>query len=860
MILAKKKQEKTHNYRTHDFAGMDSSKVFETLKSTNKGLSSKQALNLLESYGPNDIAAKDKRTWTSILLSQFKSPLILILVFASIIAGFVGERIDSAIIIGIILLNTLLGFYQEFKSEKALSELKKYLVFKARVFRDGTKIEVNVKDLVPGDVVFLEIGDVVPADLRITSVDALSINESVITGESFPISKVSGKVSVVDANASRLKNMAFMGSTVVSGSGSGIVVSTGKSTEFGKTATVLSAREPPTDFQNSMKKFGNFLLKIIFILTMFVFSTNVLLGRNVLDSFLFALALAVGITPELLPIIITIGLSAGAMHLSKKKVVVKKLVAIEDLGNINILCIDKTGTITENNVSLQESLNADFKASRDALEHALLCNSATIEGGKASGNVIDVAVWNNASEKERKTASEYEEVQEISFDYSRRRMSAVVLRGKQRMLVCKGAPESVLEACSMVKIGNKSVSIKKHSKTLEDKFQNLNKQGFRVIAVASKGVTKKNDYSVKDENDLTLLGFLTFMDPPKETAIQSLKKLQELGVEIKVLTGDNEHVTEQVCSRVGLEIKGRVMLGSELATLKNDELMKAVASNNIFARITPEQKFSVVTTLSKLGNVVGFLGDGVNDAPALKAADVGITVDSAVDVAKESADIILLKKSLMVLADGIIEGRKTFGNIIKYIFNTVSANFGNMFTLSLSSLFMKFIPLLPTQILLANLISDGPLMTISTDNVDEDYLKKPKRWNLKMIASFMVFFGLISSIFDFLTMGVLLLLLNADPQTFRTAWFLESVLSEIVITFAVRTKKSFWASKPSKMLVYSSILTVGLTLILIYSPIGFLFEFNQLPVQLLSYIALIMVSYFTIAEIAKKRFYKKHEI
>ncbi len=838
---------------------LSSKDLFEKLDSSKNGLSSAEAKKRLERFGLNEIAAKDKRTAYSILLSQFKNPLILILVAASILAGFLGESIEAAIIIGIVLLNAALSFYQEFKSEKALAKLKKYISFKAKVLRDNQKTEINVKELVPGDIVFLNIGDIVPADIRLIDTEELAVNESVITGESFPVHKTVETIALQKAQPSRQKNIAFMGTTVSDGLGKGVVIATGKDTEFGKTATILSAKEPPTDFQKNIKKFGNFLLKVIFLLTIVVFASNALLGKGILQSFLFALAIAVGITPELLPIIITITLSSGAIHLAKKKVVVKRLVAIEDLGNVDVLCMDKTGTLTENKVALAKYFDADGKKSKQVLEFSLLCNSASVGKDGAKGNVIDVAIWEYANKKEKTKIDSYKKIDETEFDHKRRRMSAVIEKDGKKIFICKGAPESILPVCNSVQKQNQIIPIKKHEEELRQKFEELSSQGFRIVAVAFKEIGPKKEYTAEDEKDLTFKGFLAFLDPPKKTAVQSLKRFQNLGVELKLLTGDNGLVTNEVCKQVGLQIKNKIILGSELEEMNETELLKTIEEHNVFARITPEQKFKIVTGLSKQGHIVGFLGDGVNDAPALKAADVGITVDSAVDVAKDSADIILLKKSLLVLADGIKGGRKTFANITKYIFNTISANFGNMFTLAISSLFLKFIPLLPSQILLGNLISDGPLMTIATDNVDEGYLHKPKRWSIKKITKFMLFFGAISAVFDLIIMGILLFIVKANPATFRTAWFLESVLSEIIITFAIRTKKNFWQSKPSKLLIYSSIAATILTISLIYSPIAFLFEFEQLTIPILTAIGIILLAYFALAETAKKRFYKKRE-
>lgn len=836
----------------------DLGSLFAQLGSSQSGLSQPEAKVRLERFGMNEIPAKDRRTGVSILLAQFKSPLILILIAASILAGvFLGDSTEAEIIVAIVLVSTILGFYQEYKSEKALAELRRYISFKAKVLRDGKKTAVDVRQLVPGDIVFLNIGDLVPADLRLIEAQQLTINEAVVTGESFPAHKIAEDIKQQSAQEARQKNIALMGTTVVNGEGKGIVAATGENTMFGKTATILSAKEPPTDFQKNIKKFGTFLIRIIVFLTTFAFVTNFLLGRS--DSLLFALALAVGVTPELLPIIITIGLSRGAIHLAKKKVVVKKLIAIEDLGNIDVLCMDKTGTLTENKVSLADFFDADGNRQDELLLFAALCNNAAMENGKAVGNPIDAAILDYASQKNI-AMNDWKEIEEIGFDYERRRMSAIVEKNGKNLMICKGAPEAVLQKCVSAKIKGKAIAIKKMENGLRLKFEELSRKGYRLVAVSYRKIGKKDDYSAEDEKDLVFLGTLVFSDPPKISAAEAIKRIQTLEVELKVLTGDNELLTQQVCSQLGFEIKNRVISGAELEKMGKPEFKKTIAENNVFARISPEQKFRIVKVLSEQGHIVGFLGDGVNDTPSIKAADVGITVDSAVDVAKDSADMILLEKDLSVLVDGIIEGRKTFGNIMKYILNTISANFGNMFSLAISPLFLPFIPLKASQILLANLISDGPLMTISTDDVDKENLRKPKRWNLKAISKFMIFFGAISSIFDLITMATLLIIINADKMLFMTAWFLESVLSEIIVTFSIRTKRSLWRSKPSRMLLLTSIAAMALTIGLIYSPFGFLFEFKQLSIPLLGAIGIILLAYLALVELAKKIFYKTHEI
>jgi P-type Mg2+ transporter len=814
------------------------------------GLSQEEAEIRLKKTGLNLLPEKDKRNIFSIFLSQFTSPLILVLFFASLLAFFLKEFTDGGIIIAIILVNSLLSFYQEYKSEKALNSLKKYITFDVKVLRSGKKIDVDSRQIVPGDIVYLNIGDIVPADIKIINSKDLCANESLLTGESNPVFK--DYLSAGD----RRKNLLFMGSAIISGSGYGIVTATGINTEFGKTATILSLKEPPSDFQKGIDNFGNFLIRIILALTVLVFGINAFLGKGIISSFLFAIALAVGITPELLPVIITISMSKGAIRMAKKKVIVKKLASIEGLGNIDVLCVDKTGTLTENKITLEKYFDIDWKKDPEILQFAALCNDAIDEGDRIIGNPIDAAILAYAQNKDI-SLGEFKVIESLEFDYQRRRMSIIIEGDKKRKIISKGSPLSILSICSKIKIRGRIYSVNSFEKKIRKEFEQLSRRGLRVIALCSREIGIKKDYCLDDESNMVFLGFLTFLDPPKISAKESLRDLEKLGIHVKVLTGDNEIITEEVCRKVGI-MSLNIITGPQMEKLNESELAIVVQKNNIFARVTPQQKYQIVDLLTKKGHIVGFLGDGVNDAPAIKAADIGISVDTAVDVAKESADVILLRKNLEVIVEGVIEGRKTFGNTTKYILNTISANFGNMFTLSISSLFLKFIPLLPSQILLANFISDVPLTTISTDNVDNTYLRKPKRWNIRFISKFMIFFGFISSIFDILTMLLILFIVAPNnPKMFQTIWFVESVLSEIIITFSIRTKKYFWRSKPSALLIFSSVIGVLLTLLAIFwNPIAGILAFSELSLSVLALLGLILFSYLILTEVGKKVFYK----
>lgn len=846
-----------HYFIMGDYHSLKKEEIFRNLNSSEEGLRSSEVSERLKKYGKNTITEKDSRNILEILLSQFKSPLVLILLFATMLAIVLREGIDAFIMIGIILISSLLGFYQEFKSDKALKSLKKYISFKAKVLRDGERKEVDVKDLVPGDLIFLNLGNVVPADLRIIESEELYANESSITGESYPVRKTSFEIKGKNIPLTKQENILFMGSEVSSGICKGVVISTGENTEFGKTANLLSSKEPISDFQKRINVLGGFLLKIVFILTVFVFATNFLLGKGILDSFLFAIALAVGVTPELLPVIMTISMSKGAIKMAEKKVVVKKLVSMEDLGNMDVLCTDKTGTLTENNVSLNNYFDIHDEEKEQIIQYALICNSTRSGKNKVVGRSLDKSIINFSNSKKMKLIR-YERIGDIEFDHNRKRMSSIAKIGNRNVLICKGDVISLLDACSKIKTKNKVEFIHTYHNQIKKKYEELSKKGLMVISVAYKEIKIKKDYTIHDERNLTFLGFLVFLDPPKKDVKKTLENLSFLGVQVKIITGDNQFVTEEICKKVGFRIKGKIICGEELDSMNEKEFFEAIEENNVFARIIPQQKFKIVTGLMRNGHITGFLGDGVNDAPALKTVDVGISVESAVEVARNSADIILLRNHLEVINEGILEGRKTFGNSTKYILNTISANFGNMLTLSLSSLYFNFVPLLPKQILLTNFISDLPLVTISTDNVDKGYLKKPRKWNIKTIRTFMIFFGVISSIFDILTMAIVwFFIAPSNPVMFRTVWFTESVLSEIFITFAIRTKEPFWKSKPSRLLVLASVFGVFLTMLVIFFQFNVWFDLKKLTLSVLAIIGVILLAYFILVEVGKKIFYTK---
>lgn len=839
-------------------------KIYPYLKSSKEGLSEEESSKRQKEFGKNEISSKGQRSGLIIFLSQFQNFFILILAGATILSYFFGEKINAVIILAMIFITALFGFFQEYKAEKTVEKLRKYITIKARVLRNNEIQVVDSKELVPGDIIYLDIGDIIPADLRLIGVKELSINESVLTGESVSVEK---KISAISAKLKMpqdLHNMAFMGTSVSSGTGYGIVTATGEKTFFGKTAIYIK-EDDESEFQKNIKKFSRFILKVIIIMTLFVFGINALFGRGILDSFLFALALAIGITPEILPIIMTVALSRGAIKMAEEKVVVKRLTSIEDLGNVDVLCCDKTGTLTEGELSLRHYINLNEKTENKLLLYGLLCNSLIGKEKNFGGDQIDSAIWKNEETSDlKKELKKYKVLGENELDFERRRMSVLIenIKNKEKILVVKGAAESILKVCRYATFeGRKILLTKRNISKITDKIEKYEKSGHKVIVLAEKE-THNNKTSKVDEKELNLIGFLLFIDPPKKTVKEALVMYQKLGVEIKVLSGDSPTITRKICNEVGLQIsENKVIIGDDLEKLNDEELIEYSERYNVFSRITPEQKYRLVKILNKNGHIVGFLGDGINDAPALKAADVGISVDSGAEIAKDASDIILLKKSLHVIAYGIIEGRKTFGNIMKYILNTVSSNYGNMFTVASSSLFLSFIPMLPSQILLSNLLSDVPDLTISTDNVDEELLKKPKKWNLELISKFMIYFGLFSSFCDLTLIFFLLVIFKSPIDIFRTSLFIEATISEIIILFAIRTKKTFFKSKPSILLFITTLIVTIATIIIPFTTFGDnFFNFTKIPLVIIITIIAVISVYFVVVEIAKKYFFKKFEI
>jgi len=795
-----------------------------------------------------------------VLLRQLKNPIFAILIACAVVAGVFAELKQAIIILSMIALSVILGFYNEYKAEKIVENLKHNVSIKAVVTRDGKATQINSRLLVPGDLVSVYVGDISPADMRIVRSKDLQTDEATFTGESFPVEKTSDRLAVQNPIPQQLTNYLFMGTVVVHGSGQGIVVSTGKNTELGSISKSLVRSHPETEFQKGIRKYGNMLIMLTAALTIGIFSLNFAIGHYWLDSLLFSLAVAVGLVPELMPAIVTISLAQGAGKMAKVKVIVKRLVSIEDFGNMDVLCTDKTGTLTEGKIILNDCRPLGEEDDPRVLSYSLLCNSAAV-GEKIVGNPMDAAIWEYAIENDaQESTRSYAKVDEIPFDYQRRVMSVVVKKNGEHTLISKGAPESIFARCISAEIGGRGQPMYAVLQAINAKFSKLSELGYRLLAVAFKPVEAKPTYSVEDEADLTLLGFLIFTDPPKKDAHEAVNRLKSMGVDMKILTGDNELVAETICEELKVPVK-RIVCGPDLTQMSWTEIKAVVEEATIFARITPEQKLDIIKALKANGHVVGYMGDGVNDAPALYEADVGLSVDTAVDVAKEAADIVLLEKDLLVLADGINEGRKIFGNTIKYILMGTSSNFGNMFSAAAASIFLPFLPMLPMQILFMNLLYDIANMTLPMDNVDEEYIKSPKRWDISFVRKYTLFFGPFSSLYDFLTYGIMLFIFGASTPAmqalFQSGWFVESFWTEVLVMFVIRTRRiPFFTSRPGKWLTVLTLSCVALGTILPFTVFGSLLGFAPLPPEYWVLLVLMVATYLLLVDAGKVFFYR----
>jgi Mg2+-importing ATPase len=838
---------------TEELLALPIEEVVSRLNTSKSGLPTEEAENRLKIYGHNELAKRKKRTGIMEFFYHLRNPLVFILLFAGLVSGLTGEMVEATIIFSIVLLSVVLDVYQESKAEKAAEVLKERVATTATVFRDGVKKEVKLSEIVPGDAIYLSAGDIVPADARIINAKNLFVDQSALTGESFPVEKTATSLKEKIEEITEWDNYLFLGTSAVSGTATAVVVKTGSSTEYGKIAKRLVAREPETEFERGLRRFGSLMMEVTLFLVLFVFFVNALFLRAVLESLLFSVALAVGLTPELLPMILSINLSRGAISMSKNGVIVKRLASIQNFGNMDVLCTDKTGTLTENRITLVLHVDIEGKDNEKVFLYSFL--NSYYETGLKSPLDDAILKYKNVDVKG------YEKIDEVPFDFTRKRVSIVVDYERQRFFIAKGAPEEILKVCSYCELDNIVDLTGGLQKKIEQQYYDLSSKGFRVLGVSYKKIKQeKTHYDLDDECDMVFLGFVAFLDPSKETAKESLQLLSKYGVELKILTGDNDLVTRTTCEQLGFEVKG-VILGNEIAQMQDEALSRIVEETNIFARVTPAQKDRIMIALKNNGHVVGFLGDGINDAPSLKTSDVGISVENAVDVAKESADIILLHKDLTVLGEGVLEGRKTFGNTMKYIMMGTSSNFGNMFSVAGASLFLTFLPMRPIQILLNNLLYDLSEATIPTDNVDPEYVEKPKRLDISYIRRFMIFLGPISSIFDFLTFFTMLFVFSAwnYPQLLQTAWFVESLATQTLVVFVIRTRRTpFYKSKPSKFLLFSSLAVVSLALIIPFTPLGKLFGFVALPSSFFLILAGFIGAYLLLVEIVKKWFIKRY--
>jgi P-type Mg2+ transporter len=829
------------------FWSVPADRVLQDLHSSANGLSDREAKQRLIKYGTNSLKQQRKSSAIGLLINQFKSPIVLILIFAAGLSIFLNDRTDAIIILTIVLASGLLGFWQERGASDAVEKLLALVQVKATVLRAGQSQEIPHEDVVPGDIVMLTAGDSIPGDCLVLESKDLSVNEAALTGETYPADKMSGVVPEA-AGLSERTNTLYMGTHVISGSAQAVVVGTGKQTEFGKVSERLQLRPPETEFERGLSKFGYFLMEVTLILVVLIFVANVYLKRPVLESFLFSLALAVGLTPQLLPAIVSVNLARGAKQMAKKQVIVKRLAAIENFGSMNVFCTDKTGTLTEGEVKIHAAIDPQGKDSDRVLFYAYL--NAASESGYA--NPIDIAI----RQHQTFDISSYQKLDEVPYDFHRKRLSILFANENTQLIITKGALKNILEICATVEITpSQIVDISSERQQLQQQAEELGEKGFRVLGVAYR-VFDKSSFSKADETNMTFLGYLALFDPPKAGIADTLQEMQALGITPKMITGDSHAVAISIIQQIGLP-ETQVLTGSELRQLSDEALMHRVQRTNVFAEVEPNQKERIIIALKKAGNVVGYMGDGINDASALHAADVSISFESAVDVAKEAADIVLMQKDLNVLINGVKEGRITFANTLKYVFMATSANFGNMFSMAGISLFIPFLPLLPSQILLTNLLTDFPEITIATDRVDRELVNKPRRMDIKFIRNFMVVFGLLSSVFDYLTFGALLLLLHAQPEQFRTGWFIESTISASLVVLVVRTRQSIFHSKAGKYLFWATLMTVATALIIPFTPLAPLLGFQALPLRFLLVLGAIVALYVIAAEGVKHVFYQR---
>ena len=833
---------------------------------TANGLTTEEARQRLVEFGANDPVSSRRTSGLTQILFLFLNPLAIILLIASGISAAVGEVLNASIIVLMVLLSAALNFFQTYRSQRAVERIRKEVAPAAEVLRDGDWTVIPRRELVPGDVIRLTAGDLVPADAWLFKARDLHVQQAALTGESLPVEKDAADLHAISHDTSDTHKV-FLGTSVVSGTGTAQVMATGKNTAFGDIVTRLATKPPETEFERGTRQFGLLIMKTTILLVLFVLLVSVVLHHDFLESLLFAVALAVGLTPEFLPMITTVTLGQGAVHMARKKVIVKHLEAMQNFGSIDVLCSDKTGTLTSGEMALDQHLDPFAGACERVFLLAYL-NSLHETG---VSNPLDQAIQSQAISRSHSSdpldlavlhhdhpdIQGYRKIDEIPFDFERRRVSIVVEREAARLLITKGAPESVLTVCSRYELNGQQAPLDADSLARsETTYRDLCAKGFRVLAVAYAPVSLKLVYRADDEKDLVLAGFLTFSDPPLDTAKFALAALKSDGVEVKILTGDNELVTQHICAQVGL-IDGRIILGDEIERMTDTALAHVVEQTSVFARVSPAQKNRIILALKHRSHVVGYLGDGINDAPSLHAADVGISVSTAVDVARDAADIILLERSLSVLHEGIIEGRKAFGNVMKYLLMGTSSNFGNMFSMAVASLFLPFLPMLPTQILLNNFLYDLAQVTIPSDHVDNTFIHKPQRWNVQMVRDFMIYIGPLSSIYDFLTFFALLKVFHASEQLFHTGWFVESLATQTLVIFIIRTAGNPFRSRPSLALTATTIAVVMAGIVIPFTSLGKILGFVRLPFAFFFFLAGASVTYLLLVELVKRRLMRR---
>ncbi|MBC2656375.1 magnesium-translocating P-type ATPase [Pseudomonas sp. MSSRFD41] len=859
-------------------ANSDATHLLDQLGSHTDGLSTEEAEALRERHGLNEVEHEQALSWWTHLWHCYKNPFNLLLTLLAVISWLTEDMKAATVIFSMVVLSTLLRFWQEAKSNKAADALKAMVSNTATVMRPDSpspatpgrlpaavdaagarRIELPIKQLVPGDLIVLSAGDMIPADCRVLSAKDLFVSQAAMTGESMPVEKFPRQQDADTRNPLDLDNILFMGTNVVSGSATAVILTTGNSTYFGALAQRVSATDrAPTSFQNGVNKVSWLLIRFMFVMAPLVLFINGFTKGDWMEALLFALSIAVGLTPEMLPMIVTSTLAKGAVFLSRKKVIVKRLDAIQNFGAMDVLCTDKTGTLTQDKIFLARHVDVWGEESDDVLEMAYL-NSYYQTGLK---NLLDVAVLEHVEiQRELAVGTAFRKVDEIPFDFTRRRMSVVVAeQGQPPLLICKGAVEEVLAVCRGVRHGEaEEVLSEELLARIRRVTADLNEEGLRVVAVAARPMHEGRDtYSLADERELTLIGYVAFLDPPKDSTAPALKALAEHGVAVKVLTGDNELVTAKICREVGLEQQG-LLMGNDIERMSDEQLAKAVETTNVFAKLTPTHKERIVRLLKANGHVVGFMGDGINDAPALRTADIGISVDSAVDIAKEAADIILLEKSLMVLEEGVLEGRRTFANMLKYIKMTASSNFGNVFSVLVASAFIPFLPMLPMHLLVQNLLYDISQIAIPFDNVDDQMLQKPQRWQPADVGRFMVFFGPISSIFDITTFALMWHVFGASTaqhQTlFQSGWFVVGLLTQTLIVHMIRTPKiPFLQSRAATPLMVMTGIIMAVGIFLPMGPLAHYFKLQALPPLYFLFLPLILLAYMALTQ-AVKGFY-----